>query len=50
LASVLKGHGFSRADKANRMNAALAAEGCLLRFSAKGSPFSAAYLAVPQTQ
>jgi len=26
LASVLKGHGFSRADKANKMNGALAPE------------------------
>jgi hypothetical protein len=42
LDSVLKGHGFSRADKANKMSGALAPEGCISGKPAKSRPFSAA--------
>ena len=39
---TLKGHDFSRADKINRINRALAPEGRLSGFSSWNRPFSAA--------
>jgi hypothetical protein len=47
LSSVLKGHGFSGADKANQMSRALAPEGCFSRNRATDGPFSAATKAMP---
>jgi hypothetical protein len=46
-ASVLKGHDFSRADKAHRINRALAPEGCFSEISFKFRPFSASCKVVP---
>jgi hypothetical protein len=39
---ALKGHGFSRANKPNQINGALAPEGCISRISPKFDPFPAA--------
>jgi hypothetical protein len=43
--SFVSGHDFSRADKANRMNGALAPAGCVLRIQSEIPSFSAASLA-----